>query len=206
MANYPGLTQRGGIWHVRKRIPADLERIDTRGSIRISLGTKEKREAVREYHIKLAEIEAGFERLRAELQTRSAIEIALATARIEDLGRQQIEALVTEWWQGRKPLREPEMRDGMDRAEVLAALADDNALSDRVEVRGTDRAQDVADQLLVASGAAARSHRVGSIKTSTRYPAINREAKAYLQLVALVRQSQPSRKAARSLRSSPKIG
>ena len=188
MANYPGLTQRGGVWHVRKRIPTDLEHIDTRGSIRISLGTKDKREAIREYHLKLAEIEAGFERLRAELQTRPAIEVALATARIQDLGRQQIETLVAEWWQGRKPLWEPELGDGMDRAEVLAALAEDNALSDRTDVRGSDRAQDVADQLLVASGAAARSHRVGSIKTSTRYPAINRDAKSYLQLVALVRQ------------------
>lgn len=188
MANYPGLTQRGGVWHVRKRIPADLEHIDPRGSIRISLGTKDKREAVREYHLKLAEIEAGFERLRVELQARPVIEIALATARIEDLGRQQIETLVAEWWQGRKLLREPELGDGLDRAEILAALAEDNALSDRIEVRGSDRAQDVAGQLLVASGAAARPHRVGSIKTTTRYPAIDREAKAYLQLVALVRQ------------------
>jgi integrase len=188
MANYPGLTQRGGVWHMRKRIPKDLEHIDTRGSIRISLGTKDKREAVREYHLKLAEIEAGFKRLRAELQTRPAIEVALATARIEDLGRQQIETLVAEWWQGRKPLREPELGNGMDRAEILGALAEDNALSDRFEVRGSDRGQDVADQLLVASGAAARPHRVGSIKTSTRYPTIDREATAYLQLVALVRQ------------------
>jgi integrase len=188
MASYPGLTQRGGVWHVRKRIPIDLEHIDTRGSIRISLGTKDKREAVRQYHLKLAEIEAGFERLRAELQTRPAIQIALAAARIEDLGRQQIETLVAEWWQGRKLLREPKLADGMDRAEILAALAEDNALSDRVEGRGSDRAHDVADQLLVASGAAARPHRVGSIKTSTRYPTIDREAKAYLQLVALVRQ------------------
>lgn len=188
MANYPGLTQRGGVWHVRKRIPTDLEHIDTRGSIRISLGTKDKREAVRQYHLKLAEIEAGFERLRAELQTRPVIQIALATARIEDLGRQQIETLVAEWWQGRKLLREPKLADGMDRAEILAALAEDNALSDRVEGRGSDRAHDVADQLLVASGAAVRPHRVGSIKTNTRYPVIDREAKAYLQLVALVRQ------------------
>lgn len=188
MANYPGLTQRGGVWHVRKRIPTDLEHIDTRGSIRLSLGTKDKREAVREYHLKLAEIEAGFERLRADLRSRPAIEIALAAGRIEDLGRQQLEALVAEWWHGRTPLREPELDDGLDRREALARLAHEDHLAEQSEDQGSDRAREAADQLLVAAGMASKPHRVGSIRTNKRFPTIDRSTSAYLQLVALVRQ------------------
>ncbi|WP_420807526.1 DUF6538 domain-containing protein [Aurantiacibacter odishensis] len=45
-------------------MPADLAHLDQRQSIRLSLGTKEKREAIRRYPLKLAEIEAGFDALR----------------------------------------------------------------------------------------------------------------------------------------------
>jgi hypothetical protein len=103
MAKYPGLTKRGGVWQVRKRIPTDLQHIEKRDSIRISLGTKDKSKAVREYHLKLAEIEIGFERKREELRSRSSI--ARGPTRIEDLGRPAIENLIRQWWSGLSVVR-----------------------------------------------------------------------------------------------------
>lgn len=186
MANYPGLTQRRGVWQVRKRIPADLQHIDTRGSIRMTLGTKDKREAIRDYHLKLAEIEAGFERMREELRTRPFVEVALATARIEDLGRAAIEGLVRKWWQGRTHLRQPTWQAAQDRAEALAELQEDEHLAARAEEEGRDLVGEVADRLLVDAGAARRPRRVGSIKTHVQYPAVDRTSLAYGQLRILV--------------------
>jgi integrase len=188
MANYPGLTQRGGVWQVRKRIPADLQHIDTRGSIRISLETRDKREAIGRYHLKLAEIEAGFSRLRDELRSRPFIETALATARIQDLGRSAIEALVRQWWSGRVPYREPTGRDGQETAEVLAMLADDEAEMMRAESEGRDLAGELTDRMLVDAGMASRPRRLGRITTQVPYPAVDRDTLAYSQLRALVRQ------------------
>lgn len=186
MPKYPGLIQRGGVWQVRKRIPADLQHIDPRGSIRISLGTKDKREAVRKYHLKLAAIETGFDRLREELRSRPFVDAALATARIEDLGRSAIEGLVRHWWQQRRQSREQALEAAQDAAEALAALDEDQHLAARARDEGRDLAGEVADQLLVAAGTASRPHRVGSIKSHVPYPTIDRATLAYEQLRSLV--------------------
>lgn len=186
MKAYPGLTQREGMWQVRKRIPMDLQHIDKRGSIRISLGTADKREAMRLYHLKLAEITAGFERLREELRARPFVEMALATARIEDLGRAAIEGLVQQWWQGRTSLRAPIPAVGQAVTEALAALEAEELLVSRATEEGRDLAAEVADRLLVDAGHASRPHRVGRIKTVIQYPIVDRSEGAYQQLRALV--------------------
>lgn len=188
MAKYPGLTQRGGVWQVRKRIPADLQHIDTRGSIRESLDTRDKREAVGRYHLKLAEYEAWFARLREELRSRPFVETALATARIQDLGRDAVEGLVRQWWQARSSFRKPTCEDGQDTASVLASLAEDEASAARAEDEGRDLAGELADRLLFEAGAASRPLRVGSIKTHQQYPIVDRDTLAYSQLRSLVRQ------------------
>lgn len=188
MAKYPGLTQRGGVWQVRKRIPADLQHIDMRGSIRESLDTRDKREAVGRYHLKLAEYEAGFARLREELRSRPFVETALATARIQDLGRAAVEGLVRQWWQARSSFRKPKCEDGQDAASVLASLAEDEASAARAEDEGRDLASELADRLLVEAGAASRPLRIGSIKTHQQYPIVDRDTLAYSQLRSLVRQ------------------
>ena len=175
MAKYPGLTPRNGdgLWQVRKRIPVDLQHIDRRGSIRKTLGTRDKREAIGLYHIAMAEIEAGFERMREELRSRPFVEVALATGRIEGLGRAAIEGLVRKWWQGRSDYRQPAWRDGQSVAEVTAALDEDEAIFARAEGEGRDLAGELADRLLVDEGAASSSRRRGPIKTHVKYPDVD---------------------------------
>ncbi len=188
MAKYPGLTSRNGVWQVRKRIPADLEHIDTRGSRRVSLHTKDRREAIQKYPFILAGIEADFEGLRADLRSRSLIDASLATGRIEELGRSAVEELVRRWWEGRTPVRQPAWQDGQDVAEVLAVLEEDAHLLARAEGEGRDLAGEAVDRLLVHAGAASRSNRVGSIKTHIQYPIVNKDSVAYHRLRTLVRQ------------------
>lgn len=188
MAKYPGLIQRDSGWQVRKRVPADLQHIEPRESIRVSLGTRDKREAIQRYPLKLAEIEAGFARLREELLSKSFVDVALATARIEDLGRAAIEGLVRQWWMDRAELRQPKWRDGQSVAEVLADLDDDERLSTIAADEGRDLATEMADQLLVNAGAASRPHRAGTIKSHLHYPLVDRSTTAYAQLRALVRE------------------
>lgn len=190
MAKYPGLTLRNGdgMWQVRKRIPVDLQHIDRRGSIRKTLGTRDKREAIGLYHVAMAEIEAGFERMREELRSRAFVDIALATGRIEDLGRTAIEGLVRKWWQGRREYRQPTWREGQSMAEAMAVLEDDAAMSARAENEGRDLARELADRLLFDAGAASSPRRVGRIKTQVQYPTVDRNTSAYQQLHTLVRQ------------------
>lgn len=187
MTSYPGLIQRGGVWQVRKRIPIDLRHIDPRDSIRVSLGTTDKREAIRLYYLKLAEITAGFEQMREALRARPFVEAALSTARIEDLGRTAIEGLVRDWWQGRAALRAPETLAGEDLGMALASRDAEELLQKRSVEEGRDLASEVADRLLVEAGHASRPHRVGKIKTSVSYPAVDRSKAAYERLRGLVR-------------------
>ncbi|UVO49160.1 site-specific integrase [Sphingomonas sp. SUN019] len=190
MAKYPGLKadSRSGIYKLRKRIPADLQHIDTRGSVRISLETKDKREAVRAYPRKLAEIEEGFARLRREVRSKGFLETALATARIDDLGHPQIERLITEWWQGRKRVREPSGEQGMDRRELLASLQGDERLWALAQTEGRDLAGEVADRLLVDAGAAAKPMRVGKIKTHVQHSKIDHSTASFRLLRDLVQR------------------
>lgn len=190
MAKYPGLTLRNGdgMWQVRKRIPVDLRHIDGRGSVRKTLGTRDKREAKGRYHLAMAEIEAGFDELRAKLRSRPIVEVALSTGRIEDLGRAAIEGLIRDWWRGRSGYRQPTWLNGQCVADAMAALEEDAVISARTEDEGRDLAGELADRLLVDAGAASSPRRVGRIKTQVEYPNIDRETSAYQQLHALVRQ------------------
>lgn len=182
MAKYPGLVQRDGVWLVRKRIPVDLQHIDTRGSVRVSLGTKDKREAIRLYPLKLAEIQAGFDRMREELRSKPFVDVALATGRIEDLGRAELEDIVRGWWKARSAPDQPEQDDFDADDDALDVLQRDASERER---DGTVAA-DVTDQLLVEAGVASKPHRVGRIKTQVLYPAIDRDNLAYNTLRSLV--------------------
>ncbi|WP_100259297.1 site-specific integrase [Qipengyuania seohaensis] len=188
MANYPGLhiPDNSPNWHVRKRTPKDLRQIEKRESIRRSLGTADKREAIRRYPLKLAEIEAGFAALREEIRAKPVIEAALATGRIEELGRAAIEGLVENWWSKRSGYRTHDWIDGQTMGDALREIADDERLNALADREGRDLAGDIADQLLVEAGAASRPHRSGSIKSTVEYPIVARETLAYRQLRALV--------------------
>ncbi|PLK22386.1 hypothetical protein C0V72_15225 [Porphyrobacter sp. TH134] len=186
MARYPGLVDRGGMWQVRKRIPIDLQHIDPRGSIRISLGTRDKREAVRLYPLKLAEIQAGFDQLRTELREKPFVEAALMRGRIEDLGRTALEDLVRGWWEARAPFRNPNFEHPDDVRETLSDLERDLATLDGHGGEGDDVAARVADRLLVDAGVPSRPLRVGAIKTQVEHPVLDRGSAAYGTLRSLV--------------------
>jgi integrase len=186
MAEYPGLTRRNGVWHVRKRIPADLQHFDTRGSIRISLGTTDKRQAVRLYHLKLAEIEMGFERLREDIRARPFVETALATGRIEDLGSAALEALVRDWWDKRALFRKPPPEASDCLEDPIQGLRADAAIMTQAQAEGRDLAADFADRLLVEAGVKSAPYKVGKIKTAVRYPLVDGKSAAYARLRALV--------------------
>ena len=186
MAKYPGLYPRNGVWQVRKLIPADLRHIFTK-PIRESLGTRDKREAIRGYHLKIAEAELAFERARDELRSRPKVEAALACGSIEELGRPALEGLVLQWWERRKANRAPEVEFGEDE-HALSALREEANDLERAAEEGRDIVGDATDRLLVEAGSAAHPHRVGRIKTQVRYPAVNKDTLAYQQLRLLVRQ------------------
>ncbi|MDR6769350.1 site-specific integrase [Azospirillum sp. BE72] len=59
------LYQRQGYWWYRKVVPNDVLADFSKRDIRGSLGTQDKREAERLLHIKLAELDAEFEKVRA---------------------------------------------------------------------------------------------------------------------------------------------
>lgn len=186
MANYPGLTRRNGVWHVRKRIPADLQHVDPRESIRVSLGTTDKREAVRLYHLKLAEIEMGFKRLREDIRSRPFVETTLATGRIQDLGSAALEALVRDWWGKREPFRKAPSDASNCLENPLHDLHADAAMMAQAKAEGRDLAANLADRLLVEAGVKSARHRVGKIKTAVRYPVVDRDSAANARLRALV--------------------
>ena len=187
MAKYPGLYLRNGVWQVRKLIPADLKHMFKR-PLRDSLGTRDKRDAVRAYHLKVAEAELAFDRAREELRARPFVEAALACGSIEDLGRPALEGLVLQWWERRKEIREPRISSEHDDEPALAILAEEANNRRRAEDEGHDLVGDTVDRLLVDLGSAAHPHSVGKIKTHVQYPAVNKDTLAYQQLRVLVRQ------------------
>lgn len=188
MAKYPGLTQRKGVWQVRKLVPADLKHIFKK-PVRESLKTRDRREAVRAYHLKIAEAELAFERAREELRARPIVEEALACGSIENLGRPALEGLVLQWWQRRKEIREPVTSGTQDVKVALATLAAEINDRNRAEEQGHDHVGDAVDRMLVEFGSAAREHHVGKIRTRVQYPSVNKEALAYHQLRILVSQA-----------------
>lgn len=187
MAKYPGLYQRDGVWQLRKLIPADLKHIFAK-PIRVSLGTRDKREAIRAYHLKIAEAELAFERAREELRTRPHVEAALACGSIEELGRPALEGLVLQWWERRKPIRQPVGQEGQDVGDLLATLTEEANDMQRTEAEGRDLIGEITDRMLVDLGAAARPHRIGKIQSRVCFPAVNRETLAYQQIRLLVSQ------------------
>ncbi len=128
LAKYPGLYLRDGVWYVRKRRPKDLEHVEARGQIRLSLETSDKRTAIKRYPFKLAEIELGFENQRKELQETGRVGHALSLGKLDLLERADIEVLVADWWSARERIRRPVIRDYDDLAEAVASIDEDTAM------------------------------------------------------------------------------
>ena len=169
MAKYPGLTQRDGIWYVRKRIPNDLAAFDQRGSVRRSLGTGDRKEALRLYPHCLAEIASDFDRTRERIAAADNLSAGLTLGRIEKLGRHEIEQLVSGWWSVRSAASDGEGDDLPATLESIADLQEVDRLIATGDADGEDAVATVADRLLVQAGFANAPHRVGTIRTKVGY-------------------------------------
>lgn len=135
----------------------------------------------------MLEIEEHFKTLRAELEAKGTIEHGLSTGRIELLGRAEVEKLVSEWWSGRESVRKPQVDDFTDRRDLLAAIREEAALlAERPE---GDVAARLADRILVRAGAAASPSRVGTMRTASLDPAVDRSTEQYRYLCELVGQA-----------------
>lgn len=192
MAKYPGLYARSnGAWYVRKRTPVDLILLEQRSQVRLSLETSDKKLALRRYHPRMSAIDRHFEALRNGLQSKGATGLALATGKIERLDHSALERLVSGWWEGRGEARKPVVEDPAEFNDLVSAVEDDARV-----LGGSPTANEtvcaVADGLLVASGMAARPHRVGTITTQTSYPVVNRSTEAYAYLCDLVARALAS--------------
>jgi integrase len=186
LAKYPGLYQRDGVWYVRKRVPKDLIHAEKRSQIRLSLGTSSRKDAVDLYPVKMAEITLGFKKLREQVAAQGVLSEALTTARIELLGRAEVEKLVADWWSKREGLRKPVVDQTSDPDEMLEAVLDD---ADRVAHPGPedgDVAGRLADRLLVDAGMAAYPRKVGAMRTASLEPAVDRTAEQYHYLCKLI--------------------
>lgn len=185
MAKYPGLTQRDGIWYVRKRVPNDLAAIDRRGSVRRSLGTGDRKEALRLYPHCLAEIASDFDRVRAEIAATGNLSAGLTLGRIEKLGRSEIEQLVSGWWSIRAAVGGEDV-ELPDTLEGIANLQEVERWIGHGNADGADAVATVADRLLVQAGFASAPHRVGAITTDVDYPKVDRRHPSYRYLRELV--------------------
>lgn len=186
LAKYPGLQQRNGIWYIRKRVPSDLVNVDKRGSVRISLDTAERKIAISRYALKLAEITAGFDRVRKEVRDAGNLSAALRLGRVEMLGRAEIEHLVKEWWARRLVVAEADRNYDDDQNDAGAEREELDLWVRRAEANGDDHFATVADHLLTEAGFAAKPHRVGTIKTQTLYPVIDKTQRSYQHIRELV--------------------
>lgn len=187
LAKYPGLRQRdNGIWYIRKRVPSDLVHVDSRGSIRISLDTADRKVAMSRYAMKLAEITAAFDRKRDEIKGAGKLSAALTLGRLDKLGRPEIEHLVAEWWQRRSNATAATASDEEDPLDAAGEREELDHWVQCAEARGEDPFATVADHLLVEAGFAARPHKVGRVKTQTLYPDLDRSQAAYGYLRTLV--------------------
>jgi hypothetical protein len=73
MAEYPSLYFRGGMRWVRKKVSVDLRNAYDDDQFRRSLGTSDKKTAVRLYPAKLAEILAEFDVRRDHRRSRDRV-------------------------------------------------------------------------------------------------------------------------------------
>src|SRR5665213_438444 len=93
LSKYPGLYRRSGNWYLRKRVPQDLRNVERREQVRLSLETSDRREALRKYPFKLAEITLQFESLREHLKRSGRVGSALARGRLDERTSDDLERL-----------------------------------------------------------------------------------------------------------------
>ena len=186
LIKYPGLYARdNGAWYVRKRVPTDLVGLETRGQIRLSLETADRKTAIKRYPSKLAEIEAHFDGLRNRLQRMGPIESALAVGKLEQLGQRELELIVSDWWRAREDARRPTVEHTDDLATLVAEIEEDVRHLGG-DPTNNDTVRGVVDALLLRAGIAAKPLLIGSRATSVRYPTVDRQTPSYRYLCELV--------------------
>lgn len=187
LANYPGLTKRGGTFYVRKRVPNDLIHVDQRDSVRVSLRTSDRKIAVRRYPHEMVKIEAEFQAHRDRLTAAGTVASALMAGRVSDLDSVGINLLVRHWWDERRRSDQTTMSaHDTDEGEVASEIEYDLAQLG-AEPELSESVQAIADRILVEAGAATL-RTSGAIQPLLKYPVVERGSGPYKELCALVAQ------------------
>lgn len=95
---HPNLVQRGGIYYIRRRVPADLLPIWEGGPVIVkSLNTRDRRTAVELFHAAQGELQKKFDDIRKDHAQRSARASQVEQDGVYELSDSETEALVNEW-------------------------------------------------------------------------------------------------------------
>lgn len=126
MKNFPGLVRRGSVYYVRLRVPPDLLAVLKRSELKQSLGTKDIKEARREYQRIYGRL------LRTITEARE--KLGLDQAKEKPVPNAELERIVRDWffrtWEGTQkalnvPATTPTTDEMADQAEMeLQVLTD----------------------------------------------------------------------------------
>jgi hypothetical protein len=89
------------------------------------------------------------------------VSAAMATGKLEALGRSEIEALVLRWWGEWEPMRAPVLGEHDPPEEILEAIERDAANLNRPRLHDPDVVKAAVDQLLVRAGMVAAPAQYG---------------------------------------------
>ena len=194
VAHHPNLTQRGGTFYLRLRVPLDL--VPTLGKTHLvrSLRTKDRRRALEAFRTEQGRAQRDFELARAHREALASVEAFLRAGRLDKLAAADIEALVTRWF---TVTVQQVARAGADRAtdiepdwdEVLDdARATETRLTSPNPEEWAPYVENVAGQILIAAGAPREASGRSKIKRAVQSPKVDRETAQYHQLTSLVRR------------------
>ncbi len=178
MARYPGLWLRGSRWQLRVVVPKDLRQVFEKAEINKSLGTSDRRAAIRLY-----------------LEERSEIERQFAAARdgLEGLSEADIRGMVTKWFDGedRRWAEADHSTFGNGQRDALDDARDwEGMLQVGEDEEAMPHVQTVADAILIGNGFPGRPHRVGKITAvGVQVADVDKSSGKYWSLVAQVRRS-----------------
>ncbi len=194
MAKYPGLWLRGSVWQLRVMVPKDLQQIFKADRICKSLETGDRREAIRRYPEKRAEIQRQFDAAREGFETLEDAKIRRMVSRwFDDHDRWWAEADFAAAW--------PDLRDAIENADdwerALQTGTDEDAMSSVLTV---------ADAILMGNGRSGKPYRMGEITAvGVQVADVDKASQNYKALLVHVRRAmlEASRRHRARLSGSP---
>ncbi len=162
----PYLIVRNGRFYFDMRVPEDV--VDAykakfkrkngadreTGTIRESLKTKDRKQALREMGKKLSFYLAQFDELRRTVDAETAFKAKVRRHDLSKFSRTELEKLVVDYYRDvLRPVAVSSPIDSEDRVELVEEWTDTLArMKDRRDEEGTERVQNTADHLLLKAG------------------------------------------------------